>query len=448
MDEDAAMEILQQKKALKTEMQGLTGMAQEEASQENMDRDHETANEENAEKDAAKQREVEESQKRAAELANLKAMSEEKDKAALEKLRADAGLASQVGEETISRDHEEANKENAERDFVSVEDKIKADMDKDTELGDQRQELNREYKKAEGAGDKKKLDEIAGKIKENKHQRMVVERGEKLTENYEKDLELYNQITELEETKKSLQGEEAKILADKIEVLSAAREDLAREAKKQHGLENWKENGLDGAKGKREKMTRDFKEAHGYQDGLDKTGRPYGEGNRLMINEYFGVDLPVFSKDLKWKESQGWEMTDNNDSEAKRSLAEKQAKFYEHFLQVQKRVDSLDDATMKRILKEHQLEISALNELNTQDSGQGPVNDAIDSSFNPHVSNLRRNIDDLRPEDKNYPELSDGKTPEKMRGFMSGNSHLIVNYLLIDKIARERGLYGAQDGQK
>lgn len=332
--------------------------------------------------------------------------------------------------------------------IISIEETLK-------KLRNEREELFDKQRELKNTGDKDGQNKITENLKENWEQQERLKMGDKRYETNEKIKILSNQI---EEAKKEKQP------ADKIEAIMAEWKKIVIESNKaeEKRFENWEENGLDGLKIERERLISEFKKQYGFDETAAKEmgNKFYGSAgrtdmNRIVINNYLGTELPIFSKDFrlgKYRDSQRGErhfvIADNSeDGEFNKTLlAKKQIEIYQNAMEANKAVKGISKSNVEAIFKECRLELDALGSIENNDG----VN--IEKNFYEIYSAFAGKgggkINDMfiTPEDKFYPgqndleKISGEKYPDNFRKKAEGNSLVTFNSLFLYKIAKEKGL--------
>jgi hypothetical protein len=211
------------------------------------------------------------------------------------------------------------------------------------------------------------------------------------------------------------------------------------------------------------KLVFEFKKHYGYDEAAAREARDklgYGaaetDGNRLFMNKYLGIELPIISRDLKLATGQDWlnkkdtlVVVDDDSPDGIRNrsfLMEKRADLILEVLEKQTLLEQLPKDVRNRIIAENLLAWTALNQQEY---------DAGSSQTNAHHKN--RNISDVFTTFINGDTIyGDGgkltsQASEKMKkagygsGFrlsISGDHYSIpiTSKLFIYKIAKEKGL--------
>jgi hypothetical protein len=191
-----------------------------------------------------------------------------------------------------------------------------------------------------------------------------------------------------------------------------------------------------------------YRQQFGYSDHLDKTGARLGhEGMRQAMNKSFGIRLPVYQEGIPFQPAFGDAARpgiDTRDREVRKSVARMQLYAWKDISAALSRVQALDPETRKRLMQEGMLERRAFE--TTSLSSDGTARQAaLTEAFNPMVRDLSDNIQSKVADFSGLPDLTwtDGSrhSGEVLSPSASRSSNNWLNALVIDKLAREQGLY-------
>ncbi len=228
-------------------------------------------------------------------------------------------------------------------------------------------------------------------------------------------------------------------------------------------LSREEEEKIKSLNGERNEAVTNFKKLYGFDEKQNlpqiESVNKEGDANIIAINNYLGLNLPVFSKDLKTYESkdgnkyihQGEYPGQDNGKGAieieinKRILAEKQVKFFEKTKEANSLLKKLSKEQIAEISKEIELEREAFNIID-RSMPERPQNEILSGIFLPYLQEAGKAGKIFKPEDKYYPKeikgFNDAQiTPDQMRDQFAGKIGIIaINQLLVAKKAKEKGL--------
>lgn len=223
---------------------------------------------------------------------------------------------------------------------------------------------------------------------------------------------------------------------------------------------NNEENGLDGLKREAGKLRMEFSKKYGYDENFakeakDKLGSGIGEndGNRIVINNYLGLELPIFSREFKLKDigtgriginKFDFIQDDSSDGRYNKSLlAQKQLALWEKVKEAREVLSKLSKEDRLKLANENLLMFDALKSVSG--SQNQPIENNISDVFMP-MSGVGKAmyLDSL--EDKNlFPEKGikvgdEILTPYAFETKMYSDSNYMMNALILHKLAKENGL--------
>lgn len=307
--------------------------------------------------------------------------------------------------------------------YRDIKDKIGPKKDQYEELTKQMSKLLIEENSANAQGDKERaleLKEAMATISEKKEKIYLGEKKfEQLKQHQNKFKELDGQLTavlvEIRALKESKeQGEiSAEQYQNQTEPLIAKQNDLYEQITKNNNeadkIKNDKEFGkeeesLEYLYSQEEQLINAAKKELGYDESVQKIATeklgPLGsyDAHRLMLNNYLGLNLPVFSQDFEIRNlnKKGWgnsthEVIDDNSPEGNKNrdmLGAKQESIYNDFLEKAKKLAGLPEESKKKLIKlvkeDNSLLTEALSTEHTDSFDMADIDGAIDHAFNAY----------------------------------------------------------------
>lgn len=283
---------------------------------------------------------------------------------------------------------------------------------------------------------------------------------------------LKKEYGELSEKKNTLLSErnKAEQLKDtkKVEEINIQMTEITEQ---QQNL-NRKEGGIDELKSKAEKLKNEFKKQYGYDESFAKEADKklgFGVGrtdaNRVVINNYLGLELPIFSKDfklekLKNKNSSSFQEPEYgipNDDTAegiynKSLLAKKQLETWENVSRASEVLDALSEEDREKVLegmKENQLAFDALRNIEynagTSQTRGHTAEKNISDIFHPYTAGKIIYLSGMEKDKKLFQnggfKVGDRvMSPFEFSNFAAENSLKMMNTLFAYKIAKEKGV--------
>ncbi len=368
--------------------------------------------------------------------------------------------------------------------YRDIQNKKKPKNDQYNQLMSQWTTLSLEKNSAEAHGDEKKALELKGAMATISEKKEKIYLGEKkfeqLKQHQDKFKELDGQLTavlaEIRSLKESKeQGEmSAEQYQNQIEPLIAKQNYLYEQITKNNNeadkIKNDKEFGkeeesLEYLDGQEEQLINAAKKELGYDESVQEIATkklgPLGayDAHILMLNNYLGLNLPVFSQDFKTRKlnkNEGWdspimgthEIINDNSPEGNKNrdiLGAKQESVYNDYLEKTKKLAGLPEESKKKLIKLVKEDNSLLTSaLSTEcfDSFDGLD---IDGAIN-HIFTAYSNSDkQCKPLDVKNREVRIGdKTVDQdtLRNSAHYHSKKMMFIFTAFKIAQDNGLIG------